>query len=71
MNAQAVLDKLTSRKFWMATAFIVVATVGDELGMNVDPDTLRNIALVVLTYLGAQGFVDAGGLDAIKAKAKK
>jgi len=61
MNIETILNKLSSRKFWVAIAFGVVVLVGDELGFDLDADQIRNLTYVVLTYLGAQGVVDAVG----------
>ena len=66
MDVEKILDKLTSRKFWVLIAYATVALVGDELGLDVDPDTLKNLTYGVMLYLGGQSFVDAGGLGFLK-----
>jgi len=66
MTVANILDKLVSRKFWITIAYGTVALAGDELGLDVDPDTLKNITYGVMLYLGGQSFVDAGGLGFLK-----
>lgn len=55
---ELIKQKLISRKFWVAITFGVIAVFGDELGFEIDADQLRNIAYVVLVYLGGQSLVD-------------
>lgn len=54
-----IRKKLISRKFWVAITFGVIVVFGDELGFDIDADQLRNLTYGVLTYIGAQGVVDA------------
>ena len=56
-----VLDKLTSRKFWVTTTFLVAATVGQQLGLDIDAATLEFVTYGVIAYLLGQGATDAAG----------
>lgn len=54
-----ITNRLKSRKFWVLIAFGFVATVLDELGVDITEEELRNITYVVMLYLGGQSAVDS------------
>lgn len=53
------MEKLKSRKFWLAvtTALLVVANQG--LDLNLPEDSILTIAGVVISYIFGQSLVDA------------
>ncbi len=56
-----IKDKLISRKFWIVLASGTLVLFGEQLGWDIDADTIQNLVWVLLAYLGAQGAVDAVG----------
>lgn len=56
-----------SKKFIAAIIGIVVA-VGARYGLNLDPDLVREIVLILIAYILAQGVADHGK-DAAKINA--
>ena len=52
------MEKLKSRKLWMAVigAFIVIAN--DGLGLGLDAETIKQFAQLVIGYIIGQGGVD-------------
>lgn len=59
------MEKIKSRKFWMAivTGALIVANQG--LDLNIPSDSVMSLAGVVATYLAAQGYTDG---QQVKAK---
>lgn len=57
------MDKLKSRKFWVAVLTAVLLVAKDGLGIDVDIDAVTTAAVAVVTaaYLIGQGIVDAFG----------
>lgn len=57
------MDKLKSRKFWVAVLTAVLLVAKDGLGIDVDIDavTTAAIALVSAAYMIGQGVADAFG----------
>ncbi|BAU28769.1 hypothetical protein DFP93_1319 [Aneurinibacillus soli] len=53
------MEKLKSRKFWMAivTAGLVIAN--NRLGLNIPEESIMSIAGVVVAYILGQSHVDA------------
>ncbi|WCN36585.1 hypothetical protein [Aneurinibacillus uraniidurans] len=53
------MEKLKSRKLWMAvvTAGLVIANNG--LGLNIPEESVMSIAGVVVAYILGQSYVDA------------
>lgn len=51
-------QKLRSRKFWVAVvgAFLIIANEG--LGWNLPADTITQFAIVLISYIAAEGAVD-------------
>jgi hypothetical protein len=78
-----MLEKLKSRKFWIALLGALAPIAGDALGnlSGVDPATLVISATsVVISYIFGQAYVDRAGmmsgqakklLDSLKEEAKK
>ena len=52
------MDKLKSRKLWMAIISGVLIVLNEGLGWNIPAETVMAFAAVVLGYLFAQGYVD-------------
>lgn len=50
---------LTSKKFIVAVAGVVLATAG-KYNLNLDPDSVQNIVYVIVAYLIGQGWADSG-----------
>jgi|ETNvirenome_6_85_1030632.scaffolds.fasta_scaffold00628_21 hypothetical protein len=78
-----MLEKLKSRKFWIALASALAPVAGDALGnlSGVDPTTLIiSTTSIVISYIFGQSYVDRAGmmsgqakklLDSLKEEAKK
>ena len=60
------MEKLKSRKLFMAIGGVLIILVNDVLGINIDPVTLHQIVVVIVGYLLGQGAVDVA--KAIKGK---
>jgi hypothetical protein len=54
-----VKEFLTSKKFIVAVAGVLIATAG-KYGLNLDADSVQNIVYVVVAYLIGQGWADSG-----------
>ena len=52
------MSKLKSRKFWMAVGAAVSLLIAEAFGVDVDPEAIGAIALIVGTYVIGQGMVD-------------
>lgn len=55
------MNKLKSRKFWMAAASAALIVANDGLGLNLPADSILGLTGIVTGYLVAQGVVDASG----------
>lgn len=62
-----VLEKLKSRKFWLTFAGGVVILFAKQLGFDVDPEQLWQLASIVTGYNLAEAHVDAKRLVAAAA----
>ncbi|WP_231956026.1 hypothetical protein [Aneurinibacillus soli] len=58
-RGKPIMEKLKSRKFWMAivTAGLVIAN--NRLGLNIPEESIMSIAGVVVAYILGQSHVDA------------
>ena len=52
------MEKLRSRKFWMAVVSAVLIVLNDGLGWNIPTETVMSFVAVVLGYLLGQSYVD-------------
>ncbi len=52
------MEKLKSRKLWMAIISGVLIILNEGLGWKIPAETVMAFAAVVLSYLFAQGYVD-------------
>lgn len=59
MKDPAMLDKLKSRKLWVAVLSAALLTLGQGIGL--DAELLEKLVTLAMTYIGAQGIVDAAG----------
>lgn len=53
------MQKLKSRKFWMAVVAGLVVVANEGLDLNIPADTVQTVAGVVISYILGQSFVDA------------
>lgn len=53
------MDKLKSRKFWMAVATAVLIIANEGLSLNIPKDAVLQVVGVVISYILGQSFVDA------------
>ena len=61
------MDKLKSRKFWLALAGTVLPIIASYLTGDVDLyESLRLSAAVVISYVLGQGYVDGQAASALK-----
>ena len=52
------MEKLKSRKFWMAVISAVLIVLNEGLGWNVPSETVLSFAAVVLGWVFAEAYVD-------------
>jgi len=52
------MEKLKSRKLWMAIISGLLIIMNEGLGWNIPSETVLSFAAVVLGYLLSQGYVD-------------
>ena len=52
------MDKLKSRKLWMAIISGALIIMNEGLGWKIPAETVMAFAAVVLSYIFAQGYVD-------------
>ena len=60
---KGTLDKLKSRKLWVAVLGAALVALGTQLGMN--EDTVNQLVAVLAAYLLGQGIADAGKSSAL------
>ena len=53
------VNKLKSRKFWMAVASALFIILTEGLGINIDQQVYWVIAAIVLAYIFGEAYVDA------------
>ena len=53
------MDRLRSRKLWIALIGALTLVLADGLGLNLEAETIGGVAAIVLAYLGSQGWVDS------------
>ena len=53
------MEKLKSRKLWMAIVSGLLVVANDGLGLNLDNTTIIGFCSMVSAYILAQGHVDA------------
>ncbi len=54
-----MLEKLKSRKFWMAVISALLIIANDGLGLKIPTDAVMALAGVVISYILGQSYVDA------------
>jgi len=58
------MEKLRSRKLWVSLAAGFLVTVGAEFGLDLDPEQLISLGLIVFGYVGGQAHVDKAKVEA-------
>lgn len=53
------MNKLKSRKLWMAVAGAVLVIANEGLGLNLPEDSILALAGILIAYILGQGLVDA------------
>lgn len=53
-----MLDKLKSRKFWVAIATALLVALNDQLGLGMSDAQLQDLVMTAAAYLVGQGYVD-------------
>lgn len=53
------MEKLKSRKFWMAVIAGALVVANEGLDLNLPTDTIQTFAGLVISYILGQSFVDA------------
>lgn len=54
-----MLEKLKSRKFWMAVISAALIVANEGLDLNIPKDAVMTLAAVVISYILGQSYVDA------------
>ena len=54
------MDKLRSRKFWMAIATGLLIIANEGLNLNLPNEAIMTIVAVIITYILGQSYVDRG-----------
>lgn len=57
INDPGMIQKLKSRKLWVAVISAAILTLGQHLGL--EAELLQKLVTLAMTYIGAQGVVDA------------
>jgi uncharacterized membrane protein len=52
------MEKLKSRKFWVAIVGALVPVISEAFGLDLDPEAIMSIAGIVIGYVLGQGYVD-------------
>ena len=52
------MEKLKSRKFWMAIATAILLVLREGLGWDIPTDTVMGFVAVVLGWIFAEAYVD-------------
>jgi len=52
------MEKIKSRKFWMAVVSAVLLVLNEGLGLKVPSDTILSFTGVIMAYLFGQSYVD-------------
>jgi uncharacterized membrane protein len=55
------LDKLKSRKFWIAVLSGLLVVLNDQFGWGINPDAIKQFITVMVGYILAEGVADAAG----------
>jgi len=71
------MSRLASRKLWVTAIAGVLVTIGQEFGVELDPEQLISLGLMVAAYVGGQAVVDkakvqaevAAGVEQLKQEA--
>jgi len=53
------MDKLRSRKFWMAVVSALLLIANEGLGLNIPEDAVLPFVAVVLGYIFGEAYADA------------
>ena len=53
------MDRLKSRKLWMAVAGAALVVLNEGLGLNIPEDAVLALAGIIIAYILGQGVVDA------------
>jgi uncharacterized membrane protein len=53
------MDKLKSRKFWMAVVTALLVVANDGLGLNLPTEAVLSVAAVAIGYILGESYVDA------------
>ena len=59
-----MLQKLKSRKLWVAVLATALTTLGTQLGL--DADTVQNVVAIAVSYIVVEGAVDVVGVNKAK-----
>lgn len=54
-----MLERLKSRKFWMAVISALILVGNDGLGLNLPAESIMSVAGIVAAYVLGQGLADA------------
>lgn len=52
------MEKITSRKFWMALVSALLVLLNDGFDMNIPSDTILQFVGVIIAYILGQSYVD-------------
>lgn len=59
MDQTTILQRMTSRKFLISLAFVLVVFLNKMLDVGLTEDEIQQVMVVVLGYLGVEGTKDA------------
>lgn len=70
-----LLRSLLSSKKFIAAIIGVIIAIAARYGLNLDPDVVREVVIILVAYIAAQGISDLGKeaakITAVSASAKK
>lgn len=55
------VEKLKSRKFWIAVLSGLLVVLNDQFGWSIDPEAIKQFITVMVGYILAEGVADAAG----------
>ncbi|MFZ5641914.1 MAG: hypothetical protein ACOY4Q_14660 [Bacillota bacterium] len=62
------MEKLKSRKFWMAIVAALLVIFNQGLGFNLPEESIMAVAGIVISYIFGQSYVDAKRVYSLRQK---
>ncbi|MDB5055051.1 MAG: hypothetical protein JWM44_3101 [Bacilli bacterium] len=59
LRRKKIMEKLKSRKFWMAILAVIIPVINTQFGINLDTPTIISVVAAIVGYIASQAHVDA------------